>query len=56
MHTISCSGTLFIFMIDYLLNDMKINAKQAVGIGIGFVGALLATNGKLITKWIDPDY
>lgn len=54
VHTINCSGALFVFLIDYLLNDIKINIKQAIGIVFGILGALLATNGALITKHLYP--
>lgn len=56
VYTIGCSGTLFIFVIDYLLNDIKVNSKQVLGICIGIIGAILATNGRMITKFIDPSY
>jgi drug/metabolite transporter (DMT)-like permease len=56
VHTIGCCGTLFVFLFDYLLNHVKTNMKQAIGIIIGLIGALTATNGKLITKLIDPSY
>jgi drug/metabolite transporter (DMT)-like permease len=54
IHTLNCSGTLFIFLIDYQLNKVKINSKQSIGIFIGFIGALIATNSKILTKIIDP--
>jgi drug/metabolite transporter (DMT)-like permease len=54
VHTLNCSGTLFVFLIDYIMNEVKINKKQAIGIFIGMIGALLATNGRLLTKLIDP--
>lgn len=56
VHTIACSGTLFVFIIDYLMNGTKINSRQAIGIVIGIIGVLLASNGKLITKMVDPSY
>jgi drug/metabolite transporter (DMT)-like permease len=56
VHTISCTGTLFVFIIDFLLNSVKINSKQAVGIVAGVIGALMATNGPVLTSLIDPSY
>lgn len=56
VHTIGCSGTLFIFVIDYLLNHVRINVKQVIGIIVGFLGSLVAINGRVLTKWIDPSY
>ena len=32
VHTLGCTGTLFVFLIDYLLNNVKINLKQSVHI------------------------
>lgn len=56
VHTINCSGTLFIFVIDFLLNHVKINIKQSIGIAMGITGAIVATNGQIITKYFDPSY
>lgn len=56
VHTIACSGTLFVFIIDFFINGTKINIKQLIGIILGIVGVLLASNGKIITKYFDPDY
>lgn len=53
VHTISCSGTLFVFIIDYFKNGIKINSRQAIGIVIGVVGVVLVSNGNLLTKWVD---
>ena len=55
VHTINCTGTLFIFLIDYLLNNVKINSKQSVGIFIGIIGAMLTTNGSLISHYFFAD-
>ena len=53
IHTISSSGVLFVFMIDYLQNGVTINQKQAYGIIAGIVGVLLTTNGSLIMRYFD---
>ena len=55
-YTIACSGTLFIFIIDYFINVTKINSQQFIGIIVGILGVFLTSNGKLITKIIDPSY
>lgn len=54
VHTVACSGTLIIFIIDYILNHITVNIKQIIGICIGIAGAILATNGKIITKYLYP--
>jgi drug/metabolite transporter (DMT)-like permease len=56
LHTIACSGTLFVFIIDYFLNSTPINARQIIGIAVGIFGVLLTSNGKLITQYFDPTY
>jgi drug/metabolite transporter (DMT)-like permease len=56
VHTIGTSSTLFIFIIDYLLNSVRVNLKQGVGITIGIIGVILASHYRLITLWIDPSY
>jgi drug/metabolite transporter (DMT)-like permease len=56
VHTINCSGSLFVFLIDYWFNKVKINSKQSIGIIIGFGGAILVTNSRLLTKMIDSSY
>lgn len=56
VHTINSSGAIFVFIIDYLLNGVQINKKQAVGILVGFIGVLIAGNGKLIISWLYKDY
>lgn len=56
VHTISCSGTLFIFIIDYFMHGITINPRQVIGIIIGLLGVFLVINGNLLTKWLDPSY
>ena len=56
VHTVACSGTLMIFIIDYLKNGVVINKYQIIGVGVGLVGVLLSTNGGLIMKIFDPSY
>jgi drug/metabolite transporter (DMT)-like permease len=48
-HTISCSGTIFIFIIDYFMNGTVINKTQLLGIIVGLVGVLLTSNGRVLT-------
>lgn len=54
VHTIACSGTLFVFLIDYLINGTQINMQQGIGMTIGIFGVSMASNGKLITKYFYP--
>jgi drug/metabolite transporter (DMT)-like permease len=56
VHTITSGSVLFVFIVDYLLNEVKTNLKQALGITIGMIGMVLGSNFKLITLWIDPNY
>lgn len=45
IQTLNCSGTLLIFLIDFIVNDVKINFKQAIGIAVGILGTIITTNG-----------
>lgn len=56
VHTINSSGSLFVFVIDFVINKVKINCQQAIGIFIGFCGVLLAANGKLIMAYFTHEY
>ena len=56
VHTLNCSSTIFIFIIDYFAYGIKINCLQIIGIGVGFFGVILNTNGALVTKMLYPDY
>lgn len=51
--TLVSSSTLFVFIFDYFLFDVKIKFKQGIGIIVGMIGVVLASNGKLISKMID---
>jgi drug/metabolite transporter (DMT)-like permease len=53
VHTINCSGYIFIFLVDYFLNGVKINCQQAIGVFLGIVGVLLAGNGRVIMELMD---
>lgn len=53
VHTINSSGPIFVFIIDYLINGVKINFHQTIGVCIGLFGVLLTGNGKIIMMWID---
>jgi drug/metabolite transporter (DMT)-like permease len=54
--TLVSSSTLFVFIFDYFLFNVKINFKQGIGIIVGMIGVVLASNGKLISKMIDKNY
>ncbi len=54
--TLVSSSTLFVFIFDYILFDVKINFKQGIGIIVGMIGIALASNGKLISKMVDQNY
>lgn len=55
-NSISITGPLFVFVIDYYLNGVTINRNQIIGIIIGFTGIFLNINGEYIMKLIDPNY
>ena len=52
VHTINSSGPIFVFITDYFVNGVKISMKQAIGVGVGVVGVMLAGNGRVIMELI----
>ena len=52
VHTLGCSGTVFVFILDYYINGAKLNKKQIVGIIICFFGVILVANGRWIIGFI----
>ena len=56
VHTLSGIGPIFVFIMDYYKNGVKINKKQIVGIILGLVGVILIVNGRIIIHFIDPSY
>lgn len=55
-NTISMSGPLFVFVIDYYINGVTINKKQAVGIVLGILGVILAVNADYFMSLLDNSY
>ena len=56
VHTIISSSTLIVFIIDFIVNDVRVNLKQGVGITIGIIGMVLASNGRILESVIDKQY
>lgn len=56
IQTLSCTGPLFIFLLDYQINGVTITQKQLYGVILGIAGVLLTVNGELIIRMIDPSY
>ena len=56
VHTICGSGPIFVFIIDYYVNGVRINPKQFVGIVISVVGLVLTINGGLFIKYFNPEF
>ena len=56
VHTICGSGPIFVFIIDYFMNGVGINAKQFMAIVIAVAGLVLAINGSMLIKYIDPEF
>ena len=55
VHTICGSGPICVFIIDYCLNGVKINAKQFVGLAVTMFGLVLAINGGMLIKHLNPN-
>ena len=56
VHTICGSGPIFVFILDYYLNGVRINLKQLIGIILGLLGLILTVNGRLIILYFDPSF
>lgn len=56
VHTLACSGTLFIFFLDYFLNGITITKKQFYGVIFGVLGVLFTVNGEIIMNVFYPNY
>lgn len=54
VHTICGGGPIFIFIVDYYMNGIKINMKQFIGIIIGIIGLIFTVNGGLIMVYFNP--
>jgi|LakMenEpi03Aug12_release.lakeMendotaPanAssembly.Ray.scaffolds.fasta_scaffold1209799_2 drug/metabolite transporter (DMT)-like permease len=48
VHTINSSGVIFVFIIDYFINGIQINKRQAIGITIGLIGVLVVGNQRYL--------
>jgi drug/metabolite transporter (DMT)-like permease len=56
VHTISGFGPIFVCILNYFLNGVKINGKQLLGILVAFCGIILTVNGRRIWGLIDPSF
>jgi drug/metabolite transporter (DMT)-like permease len=54
--TLNCSCVLFVFMLDYLMFNVKINRQQLWGVTFGFFGVLLTINGEFIIDLLYPEF
>jgi len=45
LQTLNTTGPLFIFIVDYKINNVTITKKQFMGVMIGVLGVLLTVNG-----------
>lgn len=52
-HTITISGPLFVFLIDYYINGVKINKKQATGVAMGIIGVIITVNAEYLMSLYD---
>ena len=56
INSITITGPLFVFLIDYYVNGVTINRLQAIGIAVGFAGILVNINGDFLMTLIDPAF
>jgi len=55
-HVLGCTGPIFTFITNYLINGIKVTKQQIIGVSFTFVGLVLAINGRLIYSMIDSNY
>lgn len=55
-HVLGCTGPIFTFITNYLINGIKVTRQQIIGVTFTFIGLVLAINGGLIYSLIDADY
>ncbi len=48
VQTLNSTGPLFVFLLDYILNNVKISKNQLIGVILGVCGVILTINGKII--------
>ncbi len=54
IHTISCTGPIFVIIEDYFINGVRINSQQLKGIVFTFLGIVLTINGEsIVSYWWD---
>lgn len=55
-HVLGCTGPIFTFITNYLVNGIKATKQQIIGVTFTFMGLVLAINGRLIYSMIDENY
>jgi drug/metabolite transporter (DMT)-like permease len=45
VQTLNSTGPLFVYLLDYKINNVKVTRTQFIGIIIGIIGVLFTVNG-----------
>jgi drug/metabolite transporter (DMT)-like permease len=56
INILNISGSIFAFIVDYLMYGTPIHREQILGMLVGFVGVAVTVNGELILSMIDESY
>lgn len=56
INILNISGSIFAFLIDYLMYGTEIHKEQIPGILAGCAGVIVTVNGELIWSILDPNY
>jgi drug/metabolite transporter (DMT)-like permease len=56
VHTINFFAPIFIFIIDYFENGVRINRAQFTSLMVGVLGIITTLNDELVAKLMDPEY
>lgn len=56
INTLTNTGPLFIFLLDYKINGITITRSQFWGVIFGVVGVIMTVNGDFVIHLINPEY
>lgn len=51
-HILGCTGPIFTFIANYLVNGIRATKQQIIGVSFTFIGLVLAINGRLLYSMI----
>ena len=55
-HILGCTGPIFTFLVNYLVNGIVTTKRQMIGVGLSALGLILVINGQFLYSLIDENY